>query len=416
MTANKLKKPISAETAFSEYVLDELIGEGGAGRVFGGKTAEQVAVAVKVLTATTSDKRRRFKNEIGFLSRNRHGNVVSVIDHGVVRSADVQGPFYVMRRFDGNLRDLMRAEIPPPKVLSYFNQILDGVEAAHLQGVVHRDLKPENILYDAQANILAIADFGIASFTEDQLVTLVETSPAQRLANFQYAAPEQRAAGQRVSVPADIYALGMILNEMFTKTVPHGTSYRKIADLFSDYAYLDRLVDEMLRQKPTDRPGSIADVKGLLQRYATESIALQRLSKIDGTVIKVGEIDEPLAHEPPRLVGVDWDQGQLKLTLDRPVTSEWIRALNNMGSHTAVMGVGPERFTFRGTEAVVQARDHDVQQIINYFKDWLPKATQMLRSQLTAAAAKQEAEQKQRLAREREAEEKRLRILSNIKL
>ena len=51
--------------------------------------------------------------------------------------------------------------IPPNKVLPLFIEILNGVEAAHLQGVVHRDLKPENILYDAAADYPLIADFGM---------------------------------------------------------------------------------------------------------------------------------------------------------------------------------------------------------------------------------------------------------------
>ena len=75
---------------------------------------------------------------------------------------------------------------------------MDGIETAHLQGVAHRDLKTENILHDASSNTLAIADFGAARFTEDLLATTAVTEPAQRLANFQYAAPEQRAPGKQV--------------------------------------------------------------------------------------------------------------------------------------------------------------------------------------------------------------------------
>src|SRR3981081_1724934 len=113
---------------------------------------------------------------------------------------------------------MMNVGVVPLEVLPLFVKILDGVEAAHLQGVIHRDLKPENILVDSKGAHPAIADFGIASFTEDLLVTSVETAPTQRLANFQYAAPEQRLGGRTVRDTADIYALGLILNEMFTGT------------------------------------------------------------------------------------------------------------------------------------------------------------------------------------------------------
>src|SRR5262249_30968469 len=159
----------------------------------------------------TSDKRRRFKNELAFLTKTNHSNIVNVVDHGVARG-ELTGPFYVMKRYDESLRELIRTGMKVDAVLPFFSQLLDGVEAAHLLGVVHRDLKPENFLFDKASSSLAVADFGIARFTEHLIATIVETAPAQRLANFQYAAPEQRQSGASVGVPADIYALGLILN------------------------------------------------------------------------------------------------------------------------------------------------------------------------------------------------------------
>lgn len=241
----KLKAPISLATTFADYTVDEILGEGGAGRVYGGVDSDGMEVAVKLLTNATSDKRKRFKNEIAFLARNRHANVVAVIDHGLANQEVVRGPFYVMRRYTGSLRGLMNRGIVPQQVLPLFSQILDGVECAHLQNVVHRDLKPENILYDN--NMLAVADFGIASFLDDVMATLVDTSPAQRLANFLYAAPEQRMPGHKVTVAADIYALGLILNEMFTKAVPHGTEYLLIGGAAPGFGFLDTIVAQMIR-------------------------------------------------------------------------------------------------------------------------------------------------------------------------
>jgi eukaryotic-like serine/threonine-protein kinase len=74
--------------------------------------------------------------------------------------------------------------------------------------VFHRDLKPENILYDRNADRLVVADFGIAHFEEDQLLTAVETKDRERLANFKYAAPEQGIRGRPVDHRADIFAFG----------------------------------------------------------------------------------------------------------------------------------------------------------------------------------------------------------------
>jgi len=414
----KLKRQLTFETPFGFYVVDELIGEGGAGRVFGGVSTDHAKVALKVLAdeRASRDKRGRFKNETAFLLRNKHPNIVSVVDHGLSRGQEVNGPFYVMPRYDGSLRDWMREGLRSGQVLPLFSQILDGVEAAHLQRAIHRDLKPENILHDRGNGRLAIADFGIAQFNEDLVATLVETAPSQRLANFQYAAPEQRTTGQTVAQQTDIYALGLILNELFTGVVPHGTQYRLIGTVDKDFAFLDPLVQKMLAQSPTERPGTIGEVKGIIQRYQAEAVSLQRISKIDGSVIKSNEIDDPLALEPPRLVGADWDRGRLTLTLDRPITGQWVEALMNMSGFSGVMGKPPMSFTFKGNQASVSAGEHEVQALIDHFKNWLPNATQTLKSRINSEAQRREAQLRGQLQREREEEERRLRVLRNIRI
>jgi serine/threonine protein kinase len=224
-----------------------------------------------------------------------------------------------MPLYRGSLRKIMGSDQSGDQLLGHFSQILDGVEAAHLQGVVHRDLKSENVLISPTGDNLAVADFGVARFTEAELHTLVETTAGQRLANFLYAAPEQRVPGKQVGEAADIYALGLMLNELFTGQVPHGTDYQTIAVTAADFAFLDPVVASMIRQNPAERPPSVVAVKQAIQKYRAEAVSLQRLSEISKTVIKVGDIDDPLAQESPKLIGADWSEGRLTLTLDRPV-------------------------------------------------------------------------------------------------
>jgi serine/threonine protein kinase len=412
----KLNEQVILQTAFREYTIDEQIGEGGAGRVFAGTDDAGNAVAIKVLSQSSADKKRRFKNEIAFLASHKHRNLVSVIDYGVAVTKVVSGPFYVMRRYDASLRSVMADAVAPDRALQLFSQMLDGVEAAHLVKVVHRDLKPENFLYIKAENLLAVADFGVAAFTEATLQTLVETDPKQRLANFMYAAPEQRRAGQAVSCAADIYALGLMLNELFTRTVPLGTDYRTIEATSKEHGYLDGIVARMIKQTPGDRPQTIAEVKTLIQKYRNEAVSLQRLSAITQTVIPAGEVDEPLAHEPPRLIDACWENGILTLVLDRPVNQDWIYALKNMGSHTSVLGKGPEMFSVNGTEARISANEHDAQSIINYFKAWLPQVTRVLKQNLEARIREEDNRRKEQLRRDREAEEKRLRINQSLRV
>ena len=92
---SELKKAVSFETTFGVYVVHELLGEGGAGQVYGGVGPDGTAIALKVLAEerASADKRRRFKNEISFLERNKHRNIVTVIDYGVARGGEINGPF-----------------------------------------------------------------------------------------------------------------------------------------------------------------------------------------------------------------------------------------------------------------------------------------------------------------------------------
>ena len=142
------QKPRSetVQRIFDTYSVIEHLGQGGNGLVYKVLNGAGEELALKLLNpqSATEEKRKRFKNELAFCERNHHKNVVTVIDHGLIEDA----PFYIMPLYSGSLRDLMKSVIEPEKVLPLFAQILDGIEAAHLQSIIHRDLKPENILFD----------------------------------------------------------------------------------------------------------------------------------------------------------------------------------------------------------------------------------------------------------------------------
>jgi len=413
----KLKKHEQVETAFDTYTLTEIIGEGGAGRVYGGKNSSGEDVAIKVLTSATSDKRKRFRNEVNFLLKNKHAHIVSVSESGVANGEKVVGPFYVMPRYSGNLRDELSIERTPDEALRLFSQILDGVEAAHLQDVVHRDLKPENVLIDADGKP-AIADCGIARFNEEALLTAVKTSPRARLANFQYAAPEQRVAGSGVGIPADIYALGLMLNELFTGQVPFGSDYRRIADEDSGLAYLDEVVAAMIRQQPENRPKSIAAVKALIQRHRLDAVSAQKLSAVRDEVIPEGEIDDPLAFNAPQVVDARYDNGELTIKLDRSVNAGWINSLKNLGNYRYTFGIEPRAVQISGDTArlSVGRGASNVQQALDFFKSWLPGATDEYRQTLQKGILAEQARRQSELEQIRKREEENQRVNSSLKI
>ncbi len=412
------KRKMLFRTTFATYTEVGVIGEGGSGRIFEvvDDSGDQWALKLLDSKKATRDKSKRFKNEVAFCLKNKHPNIVTVLDHGIFPQGRKASPFYVMPLYNSSMRKLLIADIPTDKTLKFFSNILDGVEAAHLRGVVHRDLKPENILYDAKKDLLLVADFGIAHFEEDELFTAVETKDSARLANFQYAAPEQRSRGDRVDHRADIYALGLILNEMFTGQVPLGTEYKTIREVAPEYVYLDDLVARMLCQSSEDRFASIEEIKQQLIGRKNEFVSRQRVSELRETVVPVTEIDDPLISDPPRLVNFDWDHGTLTLFLSRPVNSGWVQSLPNVHIYNFVHGRGPMHFPVSGDKAVISAQENEVQRIIDSFKEWLLSANQAYEHKVRREKQQEEVAKRQQLEREIKQEEARQRVLKNVKM
>ena len=194
-----------------------------------------------------------------------HPNIVGVVDWGL---STIRGdPFYVMRAYDGSLRDLIKEGLAPSRVLPLFMSALDGVEFAHAKQVWHRDIKPENLLYRKEPEGLVVSDFGIAHFHDELLKIGVNTEKGELLANRDYAAPEQRKRGGTVNHCADVFALGLVLNEMFTGSLPLGQNYKRIATVSSDHAALDELVLKMTEADP-ERRITIAGIRDQLGRYS----------------------------------------------------------------------------------------------------------------------------------------------------
>lgn len=415
MVEKKLK---TLQTAFNTYQIQEMLGEGGAGRVYRVIDTSESIYAAKVLKAgQSSKKRQRFKNEIDFCSHNRHENIIRVIDHGVINYDD-PAPFYIMPYYPTNLRKLMKQGIPHDKVLVFFSQILNGIEVAHLRSVWHRDIKPENILYDEENDQLLVADFGIAHFSEELLWTLVETSPQERLANFQYAAPEQRSKGSEVDHHADIYALGLILNELFTKEVIQGSEYKTIASVAPVFSYLDDVIDKMIRQSPNKRLASISIIKEELNRRGKVFFSAQKVSKLKDTVIPKSEIDDPLFDSAVKLVDIqDYHDGTLFLKLNQEVTNEWIIEFNDSRTHRNT-GVGqePTRFKFQGDITSIQISELNVQRAVNYLKQYLENTHKAYKHRVQFEKKIREDEERERLKKKREQEEARLRILNKTKI
>lgn len=248
----KLQKGEKVYSAFDVYTIRGQKAQGGNGKVYEAVNTEGIVVALKVVFRETGRKLARFKNEIAFCEKYGNQNVIKIIDRGTIGEKFI---YYVMPMAKETLRDRLKRKIAPQDAEEIFLNILKGLEVAHKQDAFHRDIKPENILFMDDSNNAVIADFGIAHFCEDDMVTQVKTVATERLANFQYAAPEQRKKGfaNQVDGRADVYAVGLILNEIFTGELVGGNNYKKIADIVPAYSYLDDIFEKMYCQNPQDR-------------------------------------------------------------------------------------------------------------------------------------------------------------------
>jgi len=407
------------ESAFDTYTEVGIIGHGGSGTVLHVKNEYGSSYALKYLSPqnVTTQKLKRFKNELSFCEKNTHPNILTIIDSGFIAFKRTKCPFYVMPLFKGTLRDLMKEKIPVDKILPLFSVVLNGVEAAHKQKIWHRDLKPENILHDTANDQLVVADFGIAHFEEDFLHTMIDTEPHERLANFQYAAPEQRQRGASVDHKADIYALGLILNEMFTKNVPIGTNYKKIGDVTADYKYLDSLVELMLSNSPERRPDNISAIKKELIAKGNQFIIEQKLSNLKKTVIPRSEIDDPLVISPPQVKEVDYNDRVLILKLDQIVNNLWVGQFHNpRQSYSCPMGLGPDNFHIQGNIASVRVEPDMSQKAVDQFKIYADWANHSYKREVQRDMEVKEKQEKEQLRIKIKKEEERQDILKNIKI
>jgi len=234
------------------YRVVSLLGHGGMGEVYrANDLLLGQTVALKFLPAQwTSDEATlaRFRNEVRIARQVSHPNVCRVYDIG-----EAEGSTYLsMEYVDGeDLASLLRriGRLPQDKALEIARQLCAGLAAAHDKGVLHRDLKPGNIMLDGQGQ-LRITDFGLAGVA-GEVMDIRSGTPA-------YMAPEQRS-GREVTGRSDIYALGLVLHEVFTGKLPS-------ADLsHPDLApEVDRVIRRCLAEDPAKRPASALQVAAAL--------------------------------------------------------------------------------------------------------------------------------------------------------
>lgn len=219
------RDPLIGRLIAGHYILEELIGVGGMGKVY---RAEQTTlgrtVAIKVIHPhLLSDDQTvaRFYNEAKAASRLNHPSSVGVYDFG--RTED--GVMYlVMEYLTGqDLAEIIASEGPLSfrRICKIMLQILSALEEAHSLGVIHRDLKPENIFISKNRkgeDNIKVLDFGLATIIGQGATSI--TKPGLVCGTPDYMSPEQ-AQALPLDGRADLYALGVVLFELLCDRLPY---------------------------------------------------------------------------------------------------------------------------------------------------------------------------------------------------
>ncbi len=271
------------------FVLMNLIGQGGMGRVYLARdTRLNRHVALKILAPERINNTRaiaRFQREARVGAQLQHENLVRVYDFG-----EFNGRFFlVMEYIEGKTTGAFIQEqgpMPPATAVRLVRQIALGLEHAHRKGLIHRDVNPYNILvtHDGTAKL---ADLGLAIEVADEERV---TREGATVGTFDYVSPEQARHSHAADIRSDIYSLGCTLYHMIAGQVPF-PSPSLPEKLFGHQALEPTPLNQLVPGLPE---GLIEVVRRMMRKSPDQRYA---------TPIEVAQALEPFVDEPAGVTG-----------------------------------------------------------------------------------------------------------------
>jgi serine/threonine-protein kinase len=297
-TFASLESELQQGSRVGEYIIEEVLGEGGFGTVYRGThPVIGKSAAVKILKREFSSNPEmvsRFIAEARAVNQIRHRNIIDIFAFGTLEDGR---HYYVMELLEGTTLDrliLARGHLEPAEAFPIFRQLGRALGAVHAAGITHRDLKPENVFltYDDDGQpIPKLLDFGIAKLLVGDTQQHHKTRSGTPMGTPLYMSPEQ-VHGRDVDHRTDIYAFGILVHESLTGAPPFdgesvmdvltkqtSATPQPMSQLASLPRELDAPVLAMLEKDPAKRPQSITlAVDRLTEAAESAGIAAKRIS------------------------------------------------------------------------------------------------------------------------------------------
>jgi serine/threonine protein kinase len=323
--------PLVGET-IGKYKVDGVIGRGAMGVVYQarhGVLGKHVAIKVlKAEYANDHDMSARLIREGQTVNAIQHPSIVDIFDIGTL--SNTGQPYIVMDMLNG---ESLETYLASPKNVSLriggniLDQLLSGLAAAHAAGVIHRDLKPGNIFLEQHPQNgvqVKIIDFGLARQADRAGGSIKPTNPGTLIGTPAFMAPEQ-IMGVKISPATDLYAVGGIAYQMFTKHLPHeGPTAIDVLQQKMKFdplppsqwessipKELDRWILNLLKREESERPRNAEDMRLTLQRI------IQGPTKEHQAVIRVDSSTEQTMPATVRRKGVVPGRGWSDVQTDK---------------------------------------------------------------------------------------------------
>jgi serine/threonine-protein kinase len=351
--ADDVSTPDRAQQLLGDrYKVIRTVGEGAAGVVF--QAFDSILnrhVAIKFLRRRKSEQGFGRWDEARMMGQLNHANIAQVYEIGEIDSQR----FLVMEWVDGLPLTEVWADMPTPQRLRIFVEVVNAIAEAHRRGIVHRDIKPSNILVTA-ASRPKVLDFGIAL----ECRSLNQIDRGLYRGTPAYSAPEQIIAPEKIGPATDVFALGVLLYQLLTGSLPFPQTDPK--ELFrairNDHPELPRAIEEKvpiplqniclkaLEKSPDNRYSNAQSLSDDIHRYLRGEIVWTRPSFL------TDKIQQEVFYHRQRLKV--WHQNDL-------VTQREFDQLENIY----------ERMVSPPDPSIIEARRLSLSQVCLYLGGWV---------------------------------------------